>query len=454
MRWSLAVRAVWKNCLIQLFYFSVIGCMPVFAQLTATLQMQPQSSAGQNPPLTITLQDALQRAKANTVAFQTALTNYAIARQATVQARAALLPGVSYNNQFIYTQGNGTASGRFIANNGVHEYVSEGTAHEAIGPLQFADYYRTRAAEALARAQAEIAARGLVVTVVQTYYALVVAQRKYATAQQGTAEARSFLDLSQKLELGGEVAHSDAIKAQLQYQDQLTNLDQANLAMGTARINLALLLFPNFNQDFTVVDDLRLPPPLPPFAEIEQQTKHGNPELAAALAAVREANKEVLSAQAGHFPTLALDYFYGLDANRFEATTRGVKNLGYSATATLNLPVFDWGAIRSKVKQADLRRQLARVELTAAQRKLLGDLQAFYAEAQSARSQLAILRSSAELAAESLRLSILRYKTGEALIIEVTDAQRAVIVAQNAFDDGEARYYLALAYLQTLTGTL
>ncbi len=34
-----------------------------------------------------------------------------LAREDRVQARAALLPGVDYNNSFVYTQGNGTASG-------------------------------------------------------------------------------------------------------------------------------------------------------------------------------------------------------------------------------------------------------------------------------------------------------------------------------------------------------
>ena len=94
----------------------------------------------QTAPVVLTLADALARAKANSPQFQAAVTELGLAREDRYQARAALLPGVDYNNSFIYTQGNGTASGRYVASNGVHEYISQGVAHEAIGAAQVLDY--------------------------------------------------------------------------------------------------------------------------------------------------------------------------------------------------------------------------------------------------------------------------------------------------------------------------
>ena len=63
-------------------------------------------------PLVLTLQDALARAKANDPQFRAALTELGLAHQDTVQSRAQLLPNVNYNMQFIYTQGNGSSTGR------------------------------------------------------------------------------------------------------------------------------------------------------------------------------------------------------------------------------------------------------------------------------------------------------------------------------------------------------
>ena len=129
-----------------------------------------------------------------------------------------------------------------------------------------------------------------------------------------------------------------------------------------------------------------------------------------------------------------------------------MRNLGYAASATLQLPVWNWGANRSKLKQASLLREQAQVELTFTQRQLLARLHTLYDEARTARSELDSLNQSADLAAESLRLTTLRYQSGEATVLEVVDAQNTATLTRNAFSDGQSRYRVALANLQTLTG--
>src|SRR5246127_1063261 len=61
----------------------------------------------QGAPLTITLQDALQRARQNDPQYRSVITDLGVAREDRVQARAGLLPGVNYNASFIYTEGTG-----------------------------------------------------------------------------------------------------------------------------------------------------------------------------------------------------------------------------------------------------------------------------------------------------------------------------------------------------------
>lgn len=416
-------------------------------------ETKPASST--QAPLTLTLQDALTRARANNVAFQAALTDQGIAHEDKVQARAGLLPSVNFNNQFIYTEPNGTPSGVFIANNTVHEYLSQGDIHQVIGYSNYADYRKARALEAVARAKAEVAKRGLVVAVVQGYYGLIAAQRKYANVQQAATEAQQFLALSQKLENGGEVAHADVIKAQIQSNDRQRDLREAQLAMDKSRLDLAVILFPDFNLNFTVVDDAQLAPPLQSFDEFVKAAETRNPDVRASSASFQAAKFEVTSAQSAYLPTLTLDYFYGIDAPHFAAhEPDGTRNLGYSVAATLNIPIWNWGATRSKVVQANLKRKQAQRELTMAQRKLQADMRELYAEAEAAHAELELLKSSADLAAESLRLTILRYQGGESTVLEVVDAQNTLTQARNAFSDGEVRARTAVANLQTLTGTM
>jgi outer membrane protein TolC len=406
--------------------------------------------------LRLTLQDALALARKNSTQFQAAQTDAAISRQDRYQAATALLPSVAYDNQALYTQSSGPGSAvKYIANNAVHEYISQANIHETIDLAGISSFRRASAAAAVARARAEIASRGLVVTVVQGYYSLAAAQQKLQAAQKASEEGNRFFKLTQDLQGGGEVAHSDVIKAELQMNDRRRQLQEAQLTFLNARLDLAVLLFPDFNENYEVADDLHSPVPLPTLAEVQQQAAHDNPDVRAALEAVRAAGSEVTFARAGYLPSLTLDYWYGIDAAKFAVNgPNGVSNLGSSAAATLNIPIWNWGATQSRIKQAELRRAQTKRELSLAQRKLLAEMQSLYAEAETALNELAGLNRSAELAADSLRLTMLRYTGGEATILEVVDAQNTSVQANTAYQDGAVRYRVALANLQTLTGVL
>lgn len=426
------------------------------AQISASsLAQGTQAIPMQGVPLVLTFQDAVSRAQHELPQFLSAKTNAGLAHEDRIQARAALLPGVAYNNQFLYTQGNGTPSGVFIANNAVHEYASQGNAHESVNLAggQVFELRRTQALEAAAKARLEIASRGLVVTVAQAYYGFAIAQRKYATAQTALAESEHFVKISQDLEHGGEVAHSDVIKAQISLNDRERGVQDARLAMENARLSLAVILFPDFNQNFTIADDLGLAPELPSFAEAQTMAAKSNPEFSAARSALIAANAAVGSARSAHFPSLSFDYWYGIDATHFaRRNPDGLNNLGYAAAATLEIPVWSWGATQSKVKQAELNRDQTKIELNFTQRQLAANLQSFYQEAQTSRAQLALLQQSFELASESLRLVTLRYQSGESSVLEVVDAQNTLAQSHDAYDDAQARYRVSVAELQTLTG--
>ena len=427
------------------------------APASAATKNPDQTSSAGAPPLQLTLQDALARARKNSVQFQSALTDSAIARQDKWQAGAALLPTVTYNNQAWYTQANqaNKNSPIFVANNAVHEYLSQGNVHESLDLASISSFRRTAALAAAAKARAEIASRGLVVTVTEDYYTVAAAQQKVLSAQKAADEGDRFLKLTQDLEHGGEVAHSDVIKAELQATDRRRALQEAQLGLLNARLDLAVLIFPDFNDNFEVTDDLHAAVQLPTLGEVQQQAAKDNPDVRAALESVRAADFDVTGARAGYLPSLNFDYWYGIDAPQFAVNgPGGVSNLGLSAQGTISLPIWNWGTTQSRIKQAELRRAQAKRELSLAQRKLLAEIKSLYSEAETAMNELGGLTRSAQLAEESLRLTTLRYKGGEATVLEVVDAQTTYAQSNAAYQDGAVRYRVALANLQTLTGVL
>ncbi len=448
------------------------------ALASAGLAQQPAAPVAAPPtPAAITLDDAIARARANEptlAAAAAAAHNAALDRSI---ARAALLPSANYLNQYLYTQGarcplanavcaanagvqpqsTGTAISsipRFIANNAVHEYSSQAQVNETIGAQQFNTVSRASASLAVATAELEIAQRGLVAGVAGLFYASFTADRRVAVAERAANEAASLTKLTQQRENGREVAHADVVKAQLQQQQRERDLADAKLDAEKARLDLAVLLFPDPRTPYT----LQAPGDAPPLAsreDVEQAAARNNPELKSALASLNVSNADVEAARAGYLPDLGLNVTYGIDAPQFAVNGPDhVQNLGYSASVTLDIPVWDWLSTQHKIKQSEIRRDAARVALTAAQRRLIARLDEAYSEAVTAREQLTSLDASIATAAESLRLTKLRYTGGEASVLEVVDAQNAYVGAENAREDGRVRYQAARADLQTLTGTM
>jgi outer membrane protein TolC len=418
--------------------------------------MQPAAQQQSGPALSIalTLQDALQRGGQYSQQVYSARFAALLAHEDAVQAKAALLPSVNGLSQFIYTQPNGTPSGVFVSNDGPHVYNDQAIVHgEVFNPGKRADYHRALAAEAVARAKSDLATRGLIATITQNYYAMVVAQRKLANAQLSLTEAQQFLDITRKQEQGGEAAHVDVVKAQIQVQQRQREVQDAQAAYDKARIMFAVLLFPNYGQPYTVTDDLEASVALPPYPEVQTLAARNSPDIRVAQATIQQQGFALASARAAFLPTLSFDYFFGINANQVAVHNRdGMNLLGSVAQAQLTIPIWTWGAARSKVRQSELLVQQARTDLTLTQRTLLSEVESFYLEAQVASAQLASLKSSVDLSVENLRLTRLRYTAGESTAQEVVDAQAGLVQARNAYDDGLVRYRLALANLQTLTG--
>jgi len=441
--------------------------MPIFALGQQTQVAASQAALTEHASGGITLQDAIARAKTNEPAFAAAVAANKVAALDHSLARSALLPSVVYHNQYLYTEpahgpsqsanastAETTSIPRFIANNSVHEYTSQGVVTETIGAQQLTAVKRASAAASVASAELEIARRGLVVTVVGLYYGALAADHKMAVAQRALQETNSFTELTQHREDAREAAHADVVKAQLQQQQREREFADAKLQSEKARLDLAVLLFSDPHQAYALVD-FTASTPLPTREELEAAASQNNAELKSALASMHAASLDVTAARAAYLPDLGLNFNYGIDAPEFAVHgPDGSRNLGYSATATLDIPVWDWFATHDRVKQKTAMRDSARVTLTATQRRLVAQLDEFYAEATVARDQLASLDKSAETARESLRLVRLRYSAGESMVLEVVDAQNSLVTAEGAREDGVLRYQTALANLQILTGTM
>lgn len=408
------------------------------------------------------MDEAIRLAQANEPTFVAAIAESRGLALERTNARAAMLPSVTYHNQVIYTQPDG-ASNRigqtsnqptpvFIANNAVREYVSQGVATETIGFQQIAAIRLADANAARASAEAEIARRGLAASVASLYGTVGWAQTKVAIATQSLNEANQFVTMTEQRESAREAAHADVIKAQLQQQQRKRELSDAELAVDKSRLELAVLLFPDPNTSFAVEVN-SVPAVLPDMNVVRVAAQQSNPEIRSALASLRASEANTYAARAALLPELGLNATYGIDAPQMAVNgPDGSRNLGYSGSISLDIPVWDWLTSERKLKESRIRRDASKVLLTATQKRLLANLDEFYAEAAVAQKQLLSLDDSVGDARESLRLTNLRYKNGESTVFEVVDAENTFTSTELAQADAVLRYQNALAQLQTLSG--
>lgn len=466
-----SMRGAWKTSIFRIVL--PIGC----GVLLSSSLMAQQSSASQpgitanlsnsqasTPPIQITLAEAEQRALKIEPTLLAAQAAQKSAGYDRTIARSALLPQADIVGQYLFTESNGRPFGGtlpnesgpvFIANNAVHEYISQFVATEDLSLASVARYRQAGALALRAKAEAEIASRGLVAVVTQAYYSVLAADRKLQAAQEAAQEAQNFVNLTKKLESGREVAHSDVLKAELQLEQRQRDQADATLAATEAREALGVLLFPDPTTPYALADPLSATAPLPDENQVRALAGVANPELRSAMADVKASDADVLASRAGYLPTLSFDYNYGLDAPMFARIgPAGERFLGYSASAGINIPVWDWFATHSHVKQSELRRHLARASLDLTQRQLIAQLHAAYGELTTAATAVASLTQSVEQARESLHLSTLRYQAGEATVVEVVDAQNTYLTTETMAADGAVRYHVARANLERLTGRL
>lgn len=428
-------------------------------------QPLPSAPAAQPTAEGITLSGAIAAALANDPAFATAAATTGSARLDASIARSALLPNADAHGQYLYTQPNGVlnqagqiglqAAPRFIANNAIREYAAQVLVNETVSLASVAQYRRSRAVALQSAADLESARRDLVARVVAAYFGVLAGADKRDVAARALNEAQSFLHLTQELEGGREVAHADVVKAQLGLQQRQREFGDATLAADKARLDLGVLLFPDPRTPYTLAAEGQVTTPLPDEPAIEAAASHNNPDLRSALAALHAAQASVSAARAGFYPALGFNYTYGIDAPQFAINGPDrVRNLGYSASASIDFPVWDWFATHDRLRQSELQQHAAQATLTNTERQLIAQLQEYYQEARISADQVSSLHTSVDTARESLRLTRLRYKAGEALALEVVDAEAALAQAEAALADGILRSQVARANLQTLTGAL
>lgn len=175
----------------------------------------------------------------------------------------------------------------------------------------------------------------------------------------------------------------------------------------------------------------------------------GRPELLVDQVNIRVAQTGIRLARAGLQPTLALNaagnYFPTLSFQDPRRRTAAI-------TATLNIPLYDGGATRDRVEEARLRTSNAETILDSDKSSVALDVRQSYLNLLTDARQIDAANSALQQAIAARQLAQIRYEGQVGLYLEVTDAQAALVQAENSQVNAVYDYLVARAQFENAIG--
>jgi outer membrane protein TolC len=341
----------------------------------------------------------------------------------------------------------------FISADAIHhpEALAGVTGDLDVGGRLRATLRRSVALLEAARAGTEVARRALVQGVNEAYYGLALAAARRRSAELTLAAAEEFEGVTKLLLDAGEVAEVDLTRARLQTATRQDELEQARVGESVAADSLRVLVGYDFIAPITTTDLTIAIPDVTELDRFTAQTIASRPEFIQFEAQRRAAEQEAKIAHADRLPQVSYSLNGGFDTDSLRPSPLKM-HTGTLASVSVTIPIFDWGASRSRERQAQLRARTAEQERQLAIRNFAQQFYTARAQALSAALRVRLLQVSVADAERNVQTSIARYRAGEAPILEVTDAATTLAAQRASLFQALFDYQIARARLAQAAG--
>lgn len=299
---------------------------------------------------------------------------------------------------------------------------------------------RSRYLAAIALLDLEEAKNSLFVRISQAYFNVLSAQDslKSLKAQYNAVEQQLRLAKYQ-FELGGATI-TDTYEAQSRL-DLVTN--QRIITENTLQIyknQLSRIVGQSIQVLAPLNPNAELPAPEPnrmePWLERAQQ---GNLSIAKANLASTAQKQQLKANKREHAPTLSLQAQSGSQSNQgIYGPTSGPRALNSSISLELAIPIYEGGAVSSRVRENALLLQQSHYEQENARREATEDTSTYFSSVHSSLQQVKALRAAERTSEASVQANQTAYEIGARNNIDVLDAQQQLYETQRAL--AKARY--------------
>ena len=399
---------------------------------------------------TLTIDEALRIAEQNAFGIRLAKSDVEKTRQRVAEARGLLGPQVRVDTNYTRNSKELREGGTvFQPLNQASSQIIVSMPFDVTGVLKKGLSASSKAID-VAKQNLSAERNDLRFNVRAAFFDVLQAQAQVKVFEETLATA-STAQKNAELEFqAGAKAKVDVLRFQTQTQQAEADLISArnNLALAKNAFNNAL------GRPIETPFELAEPDPLPRPAEddaaLVEVAKENRPELRAF-----RFNQEVLknlrmAEERGMLPSLNIS---GVHSRNWSGGGQTGENSSTFAQLNLSVPVWDSGVTRARVKAA--RQDEEQNKIRWEQTELLVSLEVRQAMANltNARARLEAAQKQVEFAAETYRLALVRYRAGEGIQLEVTDAQTELTRARTLLVSATYDYMTTYAQLQRALGT-
>lgn len=283
--------------------------------------------------------------------------------------------------------------------------------------------------------------------VARSYFALRGAQLQLEVARRNAENQERTLELTRNRLDAGRGTDFDVERARALLSQTRAAIPLLESYVSDARLRIGVLVGRSPSEVAAELRDAPLPPQLPDVPVVATaEVMRLRPDLQSAEGAVQASRALVGSAKADYLPRLSLVAGAGYTASAFDAIGN-TGTLNYSVGPVLSWAAFDIGRVKARVDEAQAVQAEASARRDYAVLRAREELDGAEVRYRSARARLEHLQASADASERAAALAARRYEGGMADFLQVLDAERTLLTAQDELARGRtaaAEAYVAL----------
>lgn len=398
--------------------------------ISSSLFAQEQLSLGQ----------AVEIGLKNNFSIQVAKNNAEIDKNNTSAGNAGMLPeinlNVSTNNATVNTQQIFVSGQETNRKNAKSQGVATGlalnwTLFDGLG--MFVSYERLKQIGDMGELNTKVAIETSVENIINTYYNIVRQKQLLKVIENAMSISGERVKISEtKFNLGAESKLS-FLQAKVDYNADKSASMKQKIVLNNFKITLNELLGRETSTKFEVTDTIIISFK-PAYEELKGIVLKQNVSLLQADKEIRLANLELRGIEAMRYPRIDLNANYNFSQSRSEAGfLLSNQSIGPSFGFTATVPLFNGFNLNRQSKNAKISVLNSNLQYDQVKNQLDAAVTRAFNDFQNQLEILTLEEENIKTARENIRAVMERFRLGNISSIEVKEAQRSFVEAENRY---------------------